>query len=369
MIDFTSTHALGWNHPSHELASWDQLGSGLPAGRGESATSVALAHRIARWIGQPRAVLAPSTLHLFWDLFALLARAPSHRSPSLNLHLDTACYPVARWGMERIERDVPVFRFQHLDPEGLAQSLRKAKRLGLQSTPIVVCDGVCASCGRSAPILDYLRLLEAHPLGRLVIDDTQGVGLLGPTGEGSLQPLPLKLASEKVIYVASLAKALGVPLAFLAASHRFVETFRRQAETRQHCSPPTTAALHAALNALDLNRRQGRERRKQLHLNVHRFRKGLRERGLQTSGQSWPFQTLTLPSPQQAEAVQERLRAAKIRCLRLEDINGRGRLGFLLTAMHTKAALNHTIEILTTSCRELIDEEMPDPVLICSLSR
>ena len=78
--------------------------------RAPPGTSTA-AQQLAALIGCEQATLAPSTLHLFWDFFAVLSAQP------LTIFLDAEVYAVARWGVERAAaRGARVYTFRHHDP-------------------------------------------------------------------------------------------------------------------------------------------------------------------------------------------------------------------------------------------------------------
>ena len=92
MHDFTSALYLGFRHPHRLLPSWESLTLGKPATLEESALQASVAQELALLQGCERGVLAPSTLHLFWDLFGILSRQ------QVAIYMDAGVYPIARWG-------------------------------------------------------------------------------------------------------------------------------------------------------------------------------------------------------------------------------------------------------------------------------
>src|SRR5690349_17762756 len=109
MPDFTSALYLGLRHPIASLAPWPALSSGRPAALGESRDVAELAASFASLAGCEAGVLLPSTLHLFFDLFASLPRRSTY-------FVDAGAYPVARWGVERVAaRGSAVRTFAHYD--------------------------------------------------------------------------------------------------------------------------------------------------------------------------------------------------------------------------------------------------------------
>lgn len=304
--DLASVLYLGLGHGWDRLRPWRSLTTGLPAAVVAPPGSTAVARELAARTGAEAATLGPSTLHLFWDLFAGLARRP------VRIFADAAVYPVARWGIERARaggRPVEVFR--HHDPRALARLLAA----GGGAAPVVVTDGLCGGCGRVAPLGAYLALVAPRG-GRLVIDDSQALGLLGraPSAErpyglgGGGSARFLGVRSRRLVTVSSLAKAWGVPLAVLAGSRGTVRDFERTSETRVHASPPSVAALRAAEHALCVEAARGDLLRARLARVVRRFRCGARRAGLVPGGGTTPLQNLELPAGRAPSVVLRDLR-------------------------------------------------------------
>src|SRR5258708_5808095 len=95
MLDFTSVLYPGFRHAHSTLRPWAQLTTGRPAALEPAPEALALEQDLAQLLGCERAVLAPSTLHLFWDLIDVLTR------DHVAIYTDAGTYPTARWGVER----------------------------------------------------------------------------------------------------------------------------------------------------------------------------------------------------------------------------------------------------------------------------
>ena len=337
VADFTSALYLGMRHPSASLAPWAALTTGRPAALAPHPGEGAVVARLAALTGGARALLGPSTLHLAWDLFALLAGARAGGAPGAVLAdagertvpvlcVDVGAYPVARWGAERAAaRGVPLRHFAHRSAAALAGVLADAgagggvfERGGVRIRPIVVTDGFCPGCGRAAPLAAYQRLVR--PLGGLVVvDDTQALGVLGrgpaagrPYGEGGGGTLRWSGAGwDSTIVLASLAKAFGAPVAALIGNAAIVERFATESETRVHCSPPSAAAIAAAEHALTRNARDGPARRDRLAALVAHFRAAMGRAGFATVESDFPVQAVPFPTldRNRALALQAALRA------------------------------------------------------------
>jgi 8-amino-7-oxononanoate synthase len=356
VLDFTSALYLGMRHASGSLQPWAQLTTGVPSALAPPPAAAALAQSLARLQGCERAALAPSTLHLFWDLFGLLG------GDSTAIYMDEGLYPVGRWGVERAAaRGVAVRSFPHHDADALGMLLLHDARA--HRRPIVVTDGFCIGCGRHAPVTNYLRLALEYG-GQLVMDDTQAIGIYGRHGDdgtgngdsGHLAPYGtggggtlrrFNLGGAGVLCVSSLAKGFGVPVAILSGSNASVRSFEARSDTRMHCSPPSAAVLHATQHALALNDRRGDDLRLSLAQRVRRFRRRLAEADLSAKGGLFPVQTLTKIPRVDASILNSKLYQLGIRTIlhRAHD-KGVANLSFILTARHSLTEIDSAVKAL-----------------------
>ncbi|MFB9290054.1 aminotransferase class I/II-fold pyridoxal phosphate-dependent enzyme [Pseudoduganella plicata] len=324
--DFTSALYLGMRHPGHALEGWDALTLGKPAALYDVPGARAVAESLARLQGSAAATLLPSTLHLFWDLFGMLAR---ERCAVL---VDDAAYPVARWGAERAAGlGLPLRAFRHGDTAALARLVGYWRDAG--RWPLILADGYSPGGADCAPLGQYGALAERDG-GLLVLDDTQALGVLGRHGGGSLRRHGIE--HLPVLVGASLAKAFGVPLAVLAGSAAWVARFERVSDTRLHASPPSQAVVAATRRVLRLNALCGDGLRRLLAQRIACFRAALRQGGLACDGGRFPVQSVPLPGRLDLAAAHRALRQAGVLALP-QSKGGRARLTFLLRADHTQA--------------------------------
>jgi 8-amino-7-oxononanoate synthase len=352
MLDFTSALYLGLQHPSASLDAWDALTLGRPSAVREPPGADAVAADLARLQGCEAAALLPSTLHLFWDVFRLLGRK------RIVILRDVGAYPIARWGMEAAQaRGVPVRTFPHHDASALARVVDHALQEELR--PIVVSDGFCPRCGTVAPLRAYGEIARRAE-GLLVLDDTQALGILGdapgssqPYGEGGGGSLRWHQAfGRHVLLGSSLAKGFGTTVAVLAGSREFVDRFRRESDTRLHCSPPSVAVIHAARSALRLNRLYGEALRRRLVRLVARLRQRLTQVGLRPTG-DLPFPVQTFQSEHQPVPVlHERLRRSGVMSLLTTACHTRtSSLTFLVNARHGLADVERASQAVADAAR------------------
>src|SRR5215469_12818529 len=118
MLDFASALYLGMRHPSRSLRPWSSLTAGVPAVLAEVPQSRHVAQEIAVLEGCKAGTLGTSTLHLFWDVFGILA------GKRARIYVDAGAYPTARWGVERAAaRGAMVRNFRHHDADALRRLL------------------------------------------------------------------------------------------------------------------------------------------------------------------------------------------------------------------------------------------------------
>lgn len=346
MLDFTSALYLGLRHASRSLRPWEQLSTGRPAALAPVPCAEKVARKLAWLQGCQAATIAPSTLHLFWDLFGMLAGGRE------AIYMDAGVYPVVRWCIERAAaRGVPVGTFPHHDARALRRLLDYEACRGLR--PVVVADGLCPGCG-PAPTAAYLEIARVFG-GRLVLDDTQALGILGqspgpgaPYGEGGGGMLRWSdVDGPDVLVVSSLAKGFGAPVAVLAGSRAMVRRFEANSETRVHCSPPSVAAIHTADRALDLNSKCGDALRHRLARLVSCFRRRLRRVGLSATGGLFPVQALVPIRGPAAATLHERLLRLGIRTvLHRPRCQPGARISFLITTRHTPRDIDRAVSAL-----------------------
>jgi 8-amino-7-oxononanoate synthase len=270
---------------------------------------------------------------------------PAAFGSGVAIFLDAGSYPIARWGAERAAGDgVPVYTFRHHDSSDLASHVRRAPR---GRRPVVVVDGLCAGCGRKAPLAEYLVVARGGD-GWLVLDDTQALGILGagpraaaPFGEGGGGSLAAQaLRDPRLVVGASLAKGFGAPVAVLAADEPIVRRFRERSDTRVHCSPPSAAAIRAAEHAFAVNAARGDALRSRLADVVSAFREGLRRAGLCGTGEWFPVQTLELGDASLTRLFHRRLCASGVRTvLQRPACRAAPVATALLTIRHTAAEI------------------------------
>lgn len=357
MIDFASALYLGMTHPAARLGDYAALTSGVPASLAASPQARGVAARAAELQGCEAGAVAPSTLHLAVDTFDRLAR--SH-----VLIADEALYPVMRWSLERVSGlGASLSWFAHGDPAALVRVLRRS-RAG--KPPAVITDATLRNGMPIAPER-YLEAVASRD-GLLVIDHSQVLGLLGehPTpkqpwglGGGGIAVHGGLGPSDPVLLLASWAKAFGVPLATLCGPAALVSDIACNGPTQSHCSAANQAALLAALDALDANRRTGDWLRTRLLYFVRRLRAGLLSLArtvlpdLSATLPLHPMQRIHLSTPGRTQALHASLRACGFRTALLHDAENRHAVVVIVRADHRLSDIDGLVQTMAATAPAL----------------
>lgn len=346
MLNFTSALYLGLYHPIQSLRPWKRFTTGTPAALAQPPIASYVEKQLAELQGLQRTTLGPSTFHLFWDLFGMLAQK------RIVIYLDKGAYPIAKWGIERaVAASVRVKTFRHHDADLLRRKICHTNTL--RKRPVIVTDGFCPVCGKAAPLADYLTIIRPFG-GYLVIDDTQALGILGHNpaqykpyglgGGGSLRWHGIQ--DPHIINISSMAKGFGVPLAALSGSDEFVRRFKGASDTRVHSSPASMADIHVAEHALKINRLRGDLLRKRLARNVAQFHSCLNVAGIVNQGGFFPVQALPVPK-QIAERIYHRLNQHGVKTVLQRSCGGRiPCISFVITARHKRSEIDKVISMV-----------------------
>jgi 8-amino-7-oxononanoate synthase len=135
--------------------------------------------------------------------------------------------------------------YPHRDLGALAEGLAASR----SAVRIVATDAVFSMDGDVASVPQLVDLCERHDAW-LVLDDAHGIGVMGATGRGTLEHFGVR--SPRIVYMATLGKALGGYGAFVAGAPQVIEWLVQRARTYIYSTalPPMAAAV--AMRALEL---------------------------------------------------------------------------------------------------------------------
>lgn len=344
LIAFCSNDYLGLaGHPALVQAACEGarrfgVGSGAsPLVSGHSAANAALEAELAAFVGRP------SALYFYAGYAANAGLVPALAGAGDAVFSDALNHACLIDGA-RLSRAAV-----HVWPHGDLGALDAALAASPARRKLVLSDAVFSMDGDVADVRGLLGLAERHD-ALLLLDDAHGFGVLGPQGRGCVAEAGLDdpRALRRLLYMATLGKALGVAGAFVAGDADLVDWLVQK--TRSYvfatAAPALLAqALRASLGLVE----QADERRahlRRLIAQLHARTQGLPWRLLPSRT---PIQPLVIGANDEALAVMEglRLRGLWVPAIRPPTVaEGTARLRIALSAAHSVEDVDRLAEAL-----------------------
>lgn len=300
---------------------------------GHSTAHHELEEALARFVGQPRALLfSTGYMANMGVVSALTGRGDAIFADRLNHASLNDAALVSRAAFKR---------YAHNDLDALERLLKNtpARRR------LVVTDAVFSMDGDIAPVAALLELCERHD-AHLFIDDAHGFGVLGEAGRGTL--VHSGIASDRIIYMATLGKAAGVAGAFVAGDETLIETLIQNARTYIYTTATPPLLAHALLTSLQIIEAD-EWRRERLRASIVQLREGLAAAPWQLMASETPIQPLLVGGNDEALALSAKLSAAGllVPAIRPPTVpQGTARLRISLSAGHQAADVARLVETL-----------------------
>ncbi len=267
LLAFASNDYLGLAcHPdlidaAHRALDDFGIGAGASALiSGHSKPIEALESALAQWLGYER------VLHFSTGYMANIGIIPALVGERAAVFSDTLNHASLIDGI-RLARADSVTVYGHADVGHLERALKQS------SAPEkwIITDAVFSMDGDIAPLNAIVALADQYD-AYVLVDDAHGFGVLGEEGRGTLSHLGIR--SPRVVYMATLGKAVGVFGAFVAASAEIIEWLMQRSRTYIFTTgtpPVLAAACIAALSRI----RKDQFRRERLHELGDRLQLGL----------------------------------------------------------------------------------------------
>jgi glycine C-acetyltransferase len=246
-------------------------------------------------------------------------------------------------GCRAIAKDAVRDIYKHADIADLARVLGKhASRPG----KIIVTDGVFSMEGDLAPLPDIVRLARAYN-AIVVVDDSHGVGVVGPTARGTVEHFGL--LGEIDIHTGTLGKALGGGAGGYVAGPRVVIDSLIQ-RSRPHlfsnAVPPSVAA--AALEAIRILEREP-QRAQKLRDKADLFRKSLKAKNITPLEGEGAIVPVVVGESAKSKAISQDLLAGGLLATSFSFPvvpEGAARIRFQVSQSHSEADLHWAAELI-----------------------
>ena len=233
-------------------------------------------------------------------------------------------------------------RFAHAD----AAAAERALARGDGTAALIATDGVFSMDGDLAPLAELARLSRAHDCW-LVVDDAHGLGVLGPTGRGSLEECGLDEKAVPVL-VGTLGKAFGTFGAFVAGAADVIELLLQKARPYAYTTALPQPIAAATRQALRIAAREPWRRERVLSL-ARRFSQAAQQLGVPLMASTTPIQPVLLGSTARVLRAQEELLNAGFWVVAIRPPTvaaGSSRLRVTLSAGHTEDQVDGLVEAL-----------------------
>ena len=233
------------------------------------------------------------------------------------------------------------YSYRHRDLDHLEKLLRQSDA----TSKIIVTDGVFSQDGDIAPLPDLLRLAERWD-AMVYIDDAHGTGVLGASGGGILDHF--SLASERLIYMATLSKAYGSIGGYIASHALITEILRMSCPAYGFTAtlPPDQAMVIST--AIDVVRDEP-ERRQRLWDNQRYFVKRMADLSFRLVSTETPIVPIWLGDEDRTQQLALAIRAEGIHvdAIRFPAVSIKSaRLRIQLNAGHRREDIDHLVDIL-----------------------
>jgi len=236
--------------------------------------------------------------------------------------------------------DCPILKFKHRDAEDLSHAV---SRIGTNTKPILLADGIFSNDGSLTPLKSYLKILPRNSV--LLVDDAHGAGTLGKTGKGTveLEGIP----RNRVIQTITLSKAFGVYGGAILCSANLREKILTRSRMFGGSTPLPLPLANASLAAVEILRTEKNLRRK-LVQNVNYLKSELRRAGLQVSDPPSPIVARFPKTQREAEELKARCLANGIFPSFIYYHGGpkNGYFRFAISSEHSKKQLDALLKAL-----------------------
>ncbi|MFH2007290.1 MAG: 8-amino-7-oxononanoate synthase [bacterium] len=230
--------------------------------------------------------------------------------------------------------------YPHLRWELLEEQLR-ARTSGRR---LIVSDTVFSMDGSLAPVAQLARLAREYDT-LFLADEAHAIGVIGPEGRG----LCAEQQAHADVLIGTCSKGLGSHGAFAASNEAIAQRLVNRARAFMYTTALPPSVLGASLAALEVaTGAEGESLRRRVGSLAEQLRSGLREHGLEPTGDGTPIVSLSFAGAGRATEISRLLqeKGLLVWAFRPPTVpHGTSRLRVSLSAAHT----DHHLERLTTA--------------------
>lgn len=323
----------------------ERYGAGPQAVRfisGTYAPHVALEQRLAAFHGREAAMIFSSA---YAAVVGILSPLITEQTVVLGDELNhNSIFNAVRLG-----RPASRVIYRHRALERLRAGLARAA--GEAPRAIIVTDGVFSMRGDHAPLAALRAVADEFdpqfPDGvLLVVDDSHGVGALGPTGRGTEEAE----GARADVLIGTLGKAFGLNGGYVVGSETLIGYLRETSPFYIYSNPITPGEAAAAARAIELvDSADGRARITQMQALAARFRQGIAALGYETMDGDHPIVPLFVRDSARTANLVSYLRAHGVLVTGLNSPvvpRGDEELRFQVSADHTPGDVDEVLRLL-----------------------
>jgi glycine C-acetyltransferase len=349
LLNFASNDYLGLSqHPSVKQAAIraiEQWGVGVASPRMAAGTlqlHAELERELAKFLGTGDAMVFASGYHANTGLFESLLSDRDY------LFCDELVRPSLADGI-RLSR-ARVYSYRNQDMEHLEDRLRRSRSARFR---VIATDGVFGLSGLTANLRDLYGLAAKYN-ALVVVDDSQGIGILGEHGRGTHDQLGL---GDRIDLVTG---TFGVTLGggaggFVAGRKELVAWLRQKSRAYLSSTALPPACVAAAQQSLSLLRSEP-QLREQLGMNVKMFRDALAEHGLWATEGEHPAVAVLTRDAVAAQRLTDLLYKKGVFCIGFCHPvvpEGAARIRTQITVRHTQKSLSQAVAAFAEGATQL----------------
>jgi glycine C-acetyltransferase len=349
MANFASSDYLGLsNHPEVKkaaISAIDTWGVGLASPRmatGTLALHGELEHDLAQFLGTQDALVYPSGYHANTGVLESLLSDRDY------LFCDEMIRPSLADGVRLCRARVYAYRNQ--DMGHLEDRLKRSRAARFR---IIATDGVFPLSGLIANLRDIYTLAAKYD-ALVVVDDSQGVGVLGAAGRGTHDHLGLGDRIDLVTgtFGAALGGGAG---GFVAGRPEIVSWLRQKSRPYLSSTALPPVAVATAQKSLELLRTEP-ELHETLRANLRFFVDALAERGLWAAEGEHPAVAVLIHHAVAAQRLTDFLFRRGVFVIGFCHPvvpEGAARIRAQVTTRHTREALSAAVDAFSDGAKEL----------------